>query len=212
MSSKQKVPKSVLTSKGVSEVPTYDGRAETFEDWLFKVKNYLESEDSDFCAFLNDIEDYDEEVTREWMRSYKPDDIETNKVEWLNRQLYLFLAQKTSGNPLQTVKNLEEDVECRGAAAWAQIVKAGKGRNANRALILTGKIHNPKRVDKYSEVLPAFESWESYVKEFERETNSRMAEVKKNELPSTVGSQRIGARRDASDSPQHLGGNEEVRS
>ena len=27
MSSKQKVPKSVLTSKGVSDVPTYDGRA-----------------------------------------------------------------------------------------------------------------------------------------------------------------------------------------
>ena len=179
MSSKQKVPKSVLTSKGVSDVPTYDGRAETFEDWLFKVKNYFESEDSDFCAFLNDIEDYDEEVTREWMRSYKPDDIETNKVEWLNRQLYLFLAQKTSGNPLQTVKNLEEDVECRGAAAWAKIVKAGKGRNANRALIVTGKIYNPKRVDKYSEVLPAFESWESYVKEFERDTNSRMAEVTK---------------------------------
>ena len=179
MSSKQKVPKSVLTSKGVSDVPTYDGRAETFEDWLFKVKNYLESEDSDFCAFLNDIEDYEEEVNREWMRSYKPDDIETNKVEWMIRQLYLFLAQKTSGNPLQTVKNLEKDVECRGAAAWAKIEKVGKGRNANRALIPTGKIHNPKRVEKYSEVLPALESWESNVKEFERDTNFRMAEVTK---------------------------------
>ena len=70
-------------------------------------------------------------------------------------------------------------MECRGAAAWSKIVKAGKGRNADRALILTGKIHNPKRVDKYSEVLPAFESWESYVKEFERDTNSRMTEVTK---------------------------------
>ena len=162
MSSNKKVSNSVLTSKGVSDVPTYDGRAETFEDWLFKVKNYLESEDSDFCAFLIDIEDYDDEVNREWMRSYQPDDIETNKMECLNRRLYLFLAQKTSGNPLQTVKNLEDDVECRGAAAWSKIVKAGKGRNANRALILTGKIHNPKRVDKYSEVLPAFESWERH--------------------------------------------------
>ena len=94
MSSKQKVPKSVLTSKGVSDVPTCDGRAETFEDWLFKVKNYLESEDSDFCAFLNDIEDYDDEVNREWMRSYKSDDIETNKMEWLNRQLCFFLGPK----------------------------------------------------------------------------------------------------------------------
>ena len=63
---------------------------------------------------------------------------------------------------MQTVKNFEDDVECRGAAAWSKIVKAGKGRNANRALILTGKIHNPKRVDKYSEVLPAFERWERH--------------------------------------------------
>ena len=87
MSSNKKVSKSVLTSKGVSDVPTYDGRAETFEDWLFKVKNYLESEDSDFCAFLIDIEDHDDEVNREWMRSYQPDNIETNKMEWLNRRL-----------------------------------------------------------------------------------------------------------------------------
>ena len=33
----------------VSDVSTYDERAETFEDWLFKAKNYLESEDSEFA-------------------------------------------------------------------------------------------------------------------------------------------------------------------
>ena len=58
-------------------------------------------------------------------------------------------------------------------------MKVGKGRNANRALILTALMHNPRRVDKYSEVLPAFERWESDVKEFERDTNSRRAEVTK---------------------------------
>ena len=34
MSSKQKAPKSVLTSKGLSDVPTYDWRAEMFEALL----------------------------------------------------------------------------------------------------------------------------------------------------------------------------------
>ena len=34
-----------------------------------------------------------------------------------------------------------------------QDCESWKGRNPNRALILTGKIHNPKCVDKYSEVL-----------------------------------------------------------
>ena len=105
MSSKQKAPKSVLTSKGLSDVPTYDGRAEMFEALLFKAKNYLEPEDSDSCTFLNDIEDQDDGVNREWMRSYKPDDIESNKIGWLNLQLFLFLVQKASGTTLQTVMN-----------------------------------------------------------------------------------------------------------
>ena len=65
-------------------------------------------------------------------------------------------------------------MRCRGAAAWVKLVKAGKGRNANHALILTGKIHNPKRVDKYSEVLPVFDGWESHVKEFGRDTNAHV--------------------------------------
>ena len=58
-------------------------------------------------------------------------------------------------------------------------MKTGKGRNATRALVLTSKVHNPKRVDKFSEVLPSFENWECYVKECERDAGTKMAEVTK---------------------------------
>ena len=58
-------------------------------------------------------------------------------------------------------------------------MKTGKGRSASRALALTSKVHNPKRVDKFSEILQSFENSECYVKEFERDTRTKMAEVTK---------------------------------
>ena len=68
---------------------------------------------------------------------------------------------------------VEENKQCRVAAASAKIAKAGKGSRRSRVLTFAGNVHNPKRVDKYSEVLPAVESWESCVKEFERDSKSR---------------------------------------
>ena len=94
------------------------------------MNTYFESEDEDFCIFVKDIEDHDDEVNRAWMDSYRPEGISSKKIVWSNRQLYLLLAEKTIGNPLQRVNSLEEDATRRGAAAWANIVNAGKGRNA----------------------------------------------------------------------------------
>ena len=82
MSSKTKGPNSVLISRGVSNVPIYDGRAETFEDSLFKVKNCIESEDDDSSFFFKEIEDHDDELSHEWMRSCSPGDIRSDKIGW----------------------------------------------------------------------------------------------------------------------------------
>ena len=65
MSSKTKGPNSVLTSKGVSDVPIYDGRAETFEDWLFKVKGYNESEDDGTAKLLERDHEIQESTLRQ---------------------------------------------------------------------------------------------------------------------------------------------------
>jgi hypothetical protein len=163
-SNKEKDPKNLTMSKELSNITTYDGRAEEFEHWLLKMRNWLESEDKDFVIILKDIEDEDDDINNEWMDNYAPGSMDGDKVTWMNQQLYHILAQKTTNSPLQTIKNLGDEAKYRGAAAWSKIVRTGKGRNANRALVLTGKVHNPKRVEKYQEVLPAFESWESYVK------------------------------------------------
>lgn len=154
--------KNLIMSKGLSGIQTYDGRADEFEDWIFKMRNWLESEDKDFGQFLKEIEAEDDEIDNEWVQKYDAIDAEKAKVSWMNQQLYHILAQKTSNSPLQTVKNLGDEMPCRGAAAWSNIVKVGRGRNTNRALVLTGKVHNPKRVEKFQDVLPAFEKWESY--------------------------------------------------
>ena len=64
--------RNVLTTKGVSDAPTCDGRAETFEYWWFKVKKYVESEGGDSSFFFEDIGDHDDELHHEWMRSFQP--------------------------------------------------------------------------------------------------------------------------------------------
>ena len=51
-----------------------DGRAETSEDWLFQVQNYVESGDADVCLFLTETEDHGDEVGYEWRESNIPED------------------------------------------------------------------------------------------------------------------------------------------
>lgn len=64
---------------------------------------------------------------------------------WMNNQLYQILAQKMMVNPLHTVKNMADKVRFRGAGAWSRILETGEGRKENPAMILTQKVHNPKR-------------------------------------------------------------------
>ena len=127
-----------------------------------------------------DVDDHEHEENHERMESYNPPERNCDTSAWFDRHLYTVLVQKTCGKPLQTVKNLEKDVECRVAstAAWAKILQAGKGRSANRALILTGQMDNPKRFDNDSEVPSALEKRkEWYVKEFGARHYFRMGGV-----------------------------------
>ena len=72
------------------------------------------------------VEDLDQEPDEgdldDFAKSYT---IDEDQVKWMNSQLYHILAQKTSNSPLQTVKNLGEELVCRGASAWSKIEVTG---------------------------------------------------------------------------------------
>ena len=113
------------------------------------------------------------------MRSYSPDDISSEEVAWFNRQVSLLLSCKTTGNLLQTVKNLEAEVQCRGAEALDQDCESEKGSKRKPCPRSHWQDPQPE-----TQVL---ESWDSYVNEFEGVTNRRMAEgTKMNSLRQLV--------------------------
>ena len=96
----------------------------------------------------------------------------------MNQQLFNVFAQKTRGNPWQTVKNMSEEEGCGGAGALGQtLLRAYKGKNASRSQRLTERVHDIKRVSSYSEVLARMEMWEAALKEHVKDTGCDVADI-----------------------------------
>ena len=102
---------------------------------------------------------------------------ETSKAIRQNQQLFNIMAQKTRGNPFQTVKNMADEEGCSGAGAWVKLLRAYKGKNASRSQRLTERVHDIKRVTSYSEVLPRMEKWEAALKEHVKDTGREVADI-----------------------------------
>ena len=83
----------------------------------------------------------------------------------MNQQLFNVLAQKTAGNPFQTVRNMLEEEGCCGAGAWVKLLRAYKDKNARRSQRLTERVNGSNRVPSYSEVLARMEMWGAALKE-----------------------------------------------
>ena len=121
---------------------------------------YLNSECALFAKFFTYLKGLDREVDEEDVRKR---DFEGNTADvvWMNQQLFNILAQKTKGNPFQTLKNMADDEGCSGAGAWVKLLRAYKGKNASNSQRLTERVHDIKRVTSYSDVLPRMEKWEA---------------------------------------------------
>ena len=167
-------------SKGCSDIPIFGGEYEEYEDWQYKVRIFLNSECPLFAKFFTYLEGLDREVDEEDVREFgEGRDFEGNTADvvWMNQQLFNILAQKTKGNPFQTVKNMADDEGCSGAGAWVKLLRAYKGKNASRSQRLTERVHDIKSVTSYSEVLPRMEKWEAALKEHVKDTGREVADI-----------------------------------
>ena len=84
-------------------------------------------------------------------------EVTTELAEWMNTLLYNVLTLKTKDNPIQTVKNVADEEDVRGIAAWVKLLRPYKGKNANRSQQLAERVHNIERVISYGDVLPRME-------------------------------------------------------
>ena len=110
--------RNLTENKALADIAKFDGHAEGFDDWSFSLRTFLSGQDPHFKGFLKFAEDLDQEPDDSDFMAYATHyNIGTTKVQWMNDQLYHVLANKTKGTPLQQVRNLEDQVDVRGARA-----------------------------------------------------------------------------------------------
>ena len=140
--------------KFFSTLPRYTGKVEDFDDWHFKMKQFLESE-AEFLPFMMWVDQQAAHVSEDKLAHYDQQEGLALNTEWLNQQLHRVLSLNLDGPALAVVKNLAEEANHLGATG-------------QRMAGLVARVFNPKRAGKYADAMQFIAGWESAVRQFER--------------------------------------------
>ena len=170
--------KNLTNGKGFMSLGVYNGVAEDYDDWSFKVRMYVQEQFHEFGGLVKKLEAMNDEVEDNAIQNTCIElGIPRSAFQELDEQLYLVLAQKTGLHVLTTVKNLKDEKENRGIVAWHRIQRAAIGKNKIRVHELARKIMSPNRLKSYNEVSEALEKWEMMVREFEMSSDQPLPEA-----------------------------------
>ena len=179
----KKEPLAMTARRAFTTLCSYAGKPEEFEDWKFQTTAFLE-EESIFGAILEWIDAEDNVINYErWDEFCKANSIEGETASWVNAQLFQVLSLKCRGDALLMVKNIAKDTEkklVRGLCAWQKLIKEKTGMTAQRCHGLLGRIFNPDRCKKYSDVVSALELWEVRLREYEIFVKQPLPPIAKN--------------------------------
>ena len=92
----------ITTYKGFSDVPVFSGTHDEYEDWSFKLRTFLSTEEKWFGILLKTVESLDREVKDYDIDDFvqnSPPEVTTELADWMNTQLYNVLTLKTKDNP-----------------------------------------------------------------------------------------------------------------
>ena len=91
-----------ISKKGFSDLPQFDGKAEKYDDWRFKVVTFLEMEDH-FSELISFLEKLPKMPTQEELEQWEFED-EERDIKRMNEQLYNFLCLNLKDEALNMVK------------------------------------------------------------------------------------------------------------
>ena len=91
-----------ISKKGFSDLPPFDGKAEKYDDWRFKVVTFLEMEDH-FSELISFLEKLPKMPTQEELEQWEFED-EERDIKRMNEQLYNFLCLNLKDEALNMVK------------------------------------------------------------------------------------------------------------
>ena len=176
----------LTNKKSFGEVPKYNGKAELYDDWRFKFCNFLYEEDG-WIQIVRKLDrmlttptvDELEKFKDELLLSQEKGLMTAADIYMKSSQLYLCLCSKLDGASLTSIKNLEAHDLHVGFKAWLKVAHECTHMSAQRVQSLVVRIHQPKRVKKYSDVNPAIDDWESLLKQYELLERTTLADAMK---------------------------------
>ena len=128
----------------------YGGHAEKFDDWRFKIVNFLEEEPA-YRGYLKELEqNKGVQITGDHLRALQnAREIGEEKptTQWLDHHLYQVLVLNCSGEALAMVKTHKDD-EARGANAWRALIGEAVGLTGNRFQGIVARVFSPERITK----------------------------------------------------------------
>ena len=170
LKSQLKDHKDNLTSKrSFQNVPNYPGKPEQYQEWHFKMVTFL-GEVEGWRDLLIEIEKLTLEPTVHELKEIQhkmTEKIPKFDMKNYNRELYTVLCMNLTDKALVGIQNLSGDTDKNGFVGWWKLAMECNAMTSQKLQGLNGKIHSPKRVKKYSEVLSAIDEWEKYLKLFE---------------------------------------------
>ena len=126
----------------------------------------LEHEDAvrDACA------DHSNPPTPQEKKEENETRVKYPQLGWYSQQLYQVLALNCKGESLAMIKSLAagEYEATRGVTAWYRLTRDHRGSSAQRILGLVGRVFQPQRCQKMSNIPSYVELWESRISEYEK--------------------------------------------
>ena len=114
----------VTTLKTFTDLPKLDGRPENFDNWRFKMYQFL-TKDKNYIEVLGWIEENKIDVTKESLNNFDIEllDGKIEDLQWYNSQLWSVLSSNCIDEALGQIKNLESDTDLRGFRAWYKVTQ-----------------------------------------------------------------------------------------
>ena len=154
----------------------FNGDEKVFKDFHFKLHKFVRQVPG-LENFLDWVRLCDIEPNHGFMEHYKA---QTGvALEHLNDQLYGVLSMVTEGNALQTVMNVAETYDLRGAMAWHRLTRDATGKTGARLKRLADAVHRPKEISRYSDAPNQLNVWETNVKELVKIEGQQLSELTK---------------------------------
>ena len=162
--------------RSIQSVPKFSGEEKHFRDFEFKLQQFIRPVNG-FEKFLNWVKDSDLEPNNNMMTIYKQ---QTGvELEYLNDQLFGVLSVVTEGTALQTIMNVVDNHDLRGAQAWHRMTRDATGKTGARLKRLADKVHRPAKITGYHEALSQLTEWDNALKELAKIEGQGLSELTK---------------------------------